>query len=35
MSENQDFSSVMIEALGLPGLKIEEVKRGARGEFLI
>jgi len=35
MSKNQDFSSTIIEALGLPGLEIEKVKRGSRGEFLI
>jgi len=35
MSEKQDFSSVIFEALGLPGLEIEKVKRDAQGEFLI
>ena len=35
MSESQDFSSAIIEALNLPGLEIEKVKRGPRGEFLI
>jgi transposase len=35
MSEKQDFASVIIAALDLPGVEIDKIKRGAHGEFLI